>query len=156
MKLRNEEIGLFLEISDDLLRTIRESGLLHYPKEFGGILIGNYSTDKKIVNVIDTLLPTSYKSSKFSFERGSEGLKEQLETLFNGAPSLIYVGEWHTHPDAQPLPSGTDIMGLTGIAKHRDVNITSPILLIVGLTPASMELGFYVYFKDKIYRYETY
>ncbi|WP_157568783.1 Mov34/MPN/PAD-1 family protein [Mucilaginibacter arboris] len=156
MKLKNEEIGLYLEITDGLLNIIKDLGLKHYPKEFGGVLVGYYSIDKKTVNIIDTLLPVSYKSSKIHFERGSEGLKEQLIELFNAEQPLIYLGEWHIHPDARPLPSGTDVEGITEIAKHKDVNITSPILLIVGLTTTEMELGFYVYFKNKIYKYETY
>ena len=37
------ELGLTMEIDDKLLSTIIEVGIQHYPNEFGGFLIGNYS-----------------------------------------------------------------------------------------------------------------
>lgn len=154
MKFKNDKIGLYLTIDDRLIANIQNIGLKHFPNEFGGVLIGRYSDDKKTVIIEDIILPKSYKSSKYSFERGAEGLKEQLLSLYHSPISQIYLGEWHTHPDAPPLPSGTDIIALNQIVKHVDVNINSPVLLIVGLSPKKMELGFYVYFKDKIYKYD--
>lgn len=155
MKLKNEEIGLYIDISDDLINRIRNIGLQHFSKEFGGILIGRYSEDRKNVLITETLLPQNYKSSKYSFERGTEGLKEKLFDLYNEETPLIYVGEWHTHPDCQPYPSSTDITALKEIAKHDGVNICSPIMLIVGLTLTEIDLGFYIYFKNTVYGYET-
>ncbi|MGZ3754330.1 MAG: Mov34/MPN/PAD-1 family protein [Mucilaginibacter sp.] len=155
MKFKNTEIELYIDIDDKVITTIQEIGLQHYPKEFGGILIGNYSEDKKTVTIADTILPKSYKSSKYSFERGSEGLKDQLFKLYHSDTPQIYVGEWHTHPDTKPLPSGTDVNALTQIVNHSEVNISSPVMLIVGLGPDYLELGFYVHFKNKIYRYEN-
>ena len=67
----------------------------------------------------------------------------------------IYVGEWHTHPDNEPTPSTTDIRALEEIANHHKVKIKNPILLIMGIDKTKKELGFYVHFKNKIYKYEN-
>lgn len=154
MKFINKEIGLSIEICDEVLKNITGVGLNHFPNEFGGLLIGVYSDDKQMVCISDTILPLAYKSSKISFERGTEGLEEMLLGYFEEIPSKIYVGEWHTHPNAAPIPSGTDIRALQEIVKSENVNINSPIMLIVGLTEAHIEFGFYVYLNKKIYKYE--
>jgi integrative and conjugative element protein (TIGR02256 family) len=153
--LKNEEIDLFIDIPDKLLKKLRMEGLKHYPNEFGGIFIGNYSDDKKTALIKETLLPKKYKSNKYSFERGSEGLKEKLTHYYNQPNQLVYLGEWHTHPNGAINPSITDINAFKEIVKDEDVYIFSPIMLIVGLTTKKMELGFYVYFKNKLYKYET-
>jgi integrative and conjugative element protein (TIGR02256 family) len=155
LNFRSKEIDLNIEIAESLIEKIRQIGLKHYPKEFGGIFIGNYSQDKKTVLLEDTLLPKKYKSSKYSFERGSAGLKEKLLNLYNQEKPQLYVGEWHTHPDSSVTPSITDVAALNEIVQHDEVNICNPIMLIVGLTVKKIELGFYVYFKNKIYKYET-
>lgn len=154
MKFINSEIGLTIEIPNGLIDAMRQAGLAHYPKEFGGILIGEYTKDKLTVNITDSILPSKYQSSPVSFDRGVEGLEEKLLDLFKGKPSKIYVGEWHTHPNAAPYPSGTDICALQQIVAADSVNINNPVMLIIGLTQTTMELGFYVYLNKKIYKYE--
>lgn len=154
MKLRNADIGLTIEIEDELIHNLYEYGLSHYPSEFGGLLMGYYSEDSKTVLIKDTVLPKKYTSSKYFFERGITGLKRTLKALFKRTPSLIYIGEWHTHPDNPPVPSVTDLIALREIVQHDKVSITNPILLIIGINKTSYELGFYVQFKSKIFKYE--
>lgn len=154
MKFRNQEIGLSVEIGDDLINRIQKVALEHYPNEFGGIFVGEYSDDKQNVNVSDTILPFSYKSSKVSFDRRIDGLKEKLIEYYNAEPSSIYVGEWHTHPNASPTPSWTDILAIRQIVASENVNINNPIMLIVGLTLTEANFAFYVYLNNKLYEYE--
>ena len=154
MKLENKEIGLNIIIEDTLISCLYDNGIKNYPKEFGGLLIGNYSDDFKTVFIEETILPKKYKSSKYSFERGAEGVKETLEKYYYAEHRMIYVGEWHTHPDNLPIPSSTDIKALEKIANHDEVTIKNPVLLIMGIDKTKYELGFYVYFKNKIYKYE--
>lgn len=154
MKLTNTDIGLSIDIDDKLINKLIKTGRQHYPNEFGGLLIGYYSDDRKTVIIKKTLLPKKYKSSKYSFERGSEGLKKKLEKLYCKSPSLVYVGEWHTHPDNPALPSGVDIAALKEIVGDENVAIANPILLIISICKKFEQLCFYVYFKNKIHRYE--
>jgi len=153
LKLRNEEIGLAVNIEDDLIKHFYEYGLSHYPNEFGGLLLGYYSEDYRTVLIIDTIVPQKYTSSRYFFERGIKGLTTKLKSSFKRTPSLIYIGEWHTHPDNPPIPSETDLIALREIIQHSKVFITNPILLIIGMNNESYDLGFYVQFKNKIFRY---
>lgn len=154
MNFINHEIGLSVKICDQVITKIVNAGLKHYPNEFGGLLIGIYSDDRLTVSISDTILPLTYKSSKVSFDRGNEGLKDLLLDYFDENPPRIYVGEWHTHPNASPLPSSTDIYALQEIVNSSSVNINSPVMLIIGLTQTNKEFGFYVYLNNKIYTYE--
>jgi [CysO sulfur-carrier protein]-S-L-cysteine hydrolase len=129
-------------------------GLNHYPKEFGGLLIGKYSDDFKTCIIETTVLPVKYKSSRYSFERGKTGLKGKLTEFYNSEPRLIYVGEWHTHSDGLVIPSSKDKSAMKEIEDHREVNITSPVLLIIGLNNETYFAGFYIQYHKVMYKYE--
>lgn len=154
MKFICQHIGLSIVIDDKLVDQLCRLGSDHYPKEYGGLLVGRYVNDNKEVLIEQTVLPKKFKSSAFSFERGVEGLRNILAGLFRKNPSLIYVGEWHTHPDGRPVPSSTDSSALRTIAEHKDVFIKNPLLLIIGVSSTGYELGFYVLHKNEVHSYE--
>lgn len=154
MKLECKNIGLSLEIKDELLRKMKKYGKEHYPNEYGGLLVGRHSDDFKCVLIEETVLPKEFKSSRFKFERGVKGLKKVLHDFFKQTPSLSYVGEWHTHPDGAPIPSLTDLNAMHEVVKHKDVFIMNPVLLIIVITKTTFQYEFYVYSDGKMYRYE--
>lgn len=156
MILKVQEIGLSLEIENRLLDDLLETGKKHYPNEFGGFLIGQYLNDNKHLKITDSILPTKYKSSKLNFERSAEGIDEQLYKLYHEEPSRFYVGEWHTHPNNSAVPSITDIKAISYVANSENSGIKTPILLIIGYntTNSKVDLGFYVFFNNKLYKYE--
>jgi len=152
--LKNSDIGLTLEIDDLLLTNIIDVGIQHDPNEFGGFLVGYYSDDCKQLSITDMILPKKYKSTPYIFERDTVGVNERLRQFFKEEPKKYYVGEWHTHPQNLPIPSATDYDAMVEIAHHKDVAIKNPVLLIVGYRSKSVQLGFYVMFKNKLYKYE--
>ncbi len=154
MILEVEKIGLSLEIEDKLLNDLFEEGKQHYPNEFGGFLIGYYSSDHKHLRITDSILPVKYKSSQYNFERSTEGIEEQLRKLYDEAPSQFYVGEWHTHPNNSAIPSSTDISAIYTIVNMPNSCIKNPVLLIIGYNKTQVDFGFYVFFNKKLYRYE--
>lgn len=154
MILINKELKLSINIADSLLDELTALGKKHYPNEFGGFLIGNYSDDFKQLNITSTILPTKFKASKYQFERDTTGIKETLKNYYEQIPKTYYVGEWHTHPDNLPIPSTTDIKAINEILEHQDTSIQNPILLIIGYTKQNVEHGFYVSFKNRLYKYE--
>jgi integrative and conjugative element protein (TIGR02256 family) len=149
-----KNIGLSIEIQEMLLNELYAVGLNHYPKEFGGLLIGKYSDDFKTCIIETTILPVKYKSSRYSFERGKKGLKAKLTEFYNSEPRLIYVGEWHTHPDSLAIPSSKDKTAMKEIEDNNDVNITSPLLLIIGLNNGNYHAGLYIQHNKVMYEYE--
>lgn len=137
-----------------LLNELYAVGLNHYPKEFGGLLIGKYSDDFKTCIIETTILPVKYKSSRYSFERGKNGLKAKLTEFYNSEPRLIYVGEWHTHPDSLAIPSSKDKTAMKEIEESSNVNITSPLLLIIGLNNGNYHARLYIQHNKVMYEYE--
>lgn len=154
MILKIEKIGLSLEAEDELLNKLLEIGKTHYPKEFGGFMIGYYSEDNKHLQITDTILPKKYKASKYSFERSTKGVENELTEFYTGNPRKIYIGEWHTHPDNSPIPSASDISAINTIINNKETSIDNPVLLIIGYSKTTVDFGFYVWFENKLYKYE--
>lgn len=154
MKFKCKHIDLSIVIDDKLMDELCRIGSEHYPKEYGGLFVGRYINENTELLIENTILPKKFRSSALSFERGVEGLRETLQQFFNQSPSLIYVGEWHTHPNGNPIPSSTDSSALRTIASHHEVSIENPTLLIIGIAREVYKFGFYVLYKDGIHRYE--
>lgn len=154
MILRIKKIGLSIEADDKLLNSLIETGKNHYPNEFGGFLVGYYSNDNRHLHITDTILPKSFKASKFSFERSTKGIEKKLGSYYKENPKKFYVGEWHTHPDNSPIPSSTDVSAINSIINNKNACISNPVLLIIGYSKTKIDFGFYVWFENKLYRYE--
>lgn len=154
MKYINSKVKLKLDVPDEFLDELYQEGMKHYPKEFGGILVGRYSDDLQTCIVEKTILPKVYKSLKVVFERGIKGLKAQLLKYFNQDPKLIYLGEWHTHPDGFPVASQTDKKAMSEIENHQDVRIQFPILLILGINEDFYSVGAYIQHNKQLLNYE--
>jgi integrative and conjugative element protein (TIGR02256 family) len=92
----------------DKLQQIRTSKL---PNETGGILIGSYDMQRKLVYLVDTI-PSPPDSMEWPtvYIRGSVGLKKSLDEVNKRTSGrLEYVGEWHSHPsDSSSTASNTD------------------------------------------------
>ncbi|MFT3749065.1 MAG: Mov34/MPN/PAD-1 family protein [Agriterribacter sp.] len=154
MRFINKETELELIIDSGLVQRIADYGTKKYPNEFGGLLLGRYVNNNKTVVIEDTLLPKKYKSSRYLFERGSEGLIESLEFHYNAVPSLIYVGEWHTHPDNPARPSLTDLKAMTELADDKNVLITNPVLMIIEVSQQDYVWGIYFLYNNNLLRYD--
>ncbi len=53
MKFINSLLGLTITIDNELVKLLEECASDYYPNEFGGLLIGEYSEDKKNVSLIE-------------------------------------------------------------------------------------------------------
>lgn len=70
------------------------------PNETGGILVGSFDAQRRLVYIVDILpAPPDSKEGPGSFERGVEGLAAKRKEINDiSAGWLDYVGEWHSHP----------------------------------------------------------
>ncbi|RLE54297.1 MAG: hypothetical protein DRJ40_11175 [Thermoprotei archaeon] len=92
-----------------------------YPREAFGVLLGYFSGDAYIVKRA-IALEKGY-SSEFSF---SIDYREWLERVLAGVKQgLCYIGMYHSHPDAEPLPSTEDV--------HTMIQCPGEVWLIVGV-----------------------
>lgn len=153
MIYRNTDTELELVIKDELVRRIARHGRDKYPYEFGGLLLGRYSNNNKMVVIEQTVLPKKYESSRYYFERGSEGLKEVLELYYTAKPSLIYVGEWHTHPDSPASPSAMDLKSMRELASDPNVLINNPVLMILEMRKRQFNSEWYLFNNDRLLHY---
>ena len=101
-------------------------------KETGGILVGFY-TETLDCAVVTTVSgpPADSQSTKTWFARGVRGLQRWLERLWR-TEGDYYIGEWHAHPGAVPVPSLRDIEQLQQIAASELYRCPEPLLLIIG------------------------
>lgn len=110
-----------------LVRKFRQIGPTD--PEAGGILIG-FRREKHLHIVEATSPQAGDKRSRVLFARGEKGhasraLKRWRETSM----TADYLGEWHTHPEEQPEPSGIDRNEWGIILKRRKVPM---VFLIAG------------------------
>lgn len=98
-----------LVFSESVLRvfdTHRQTGFQSF--EGGGILLGYVRGDH--LEVLHATEPSSKdKRHRFLFEREKQGHQEEALRLWKESGGLVrYLGEWHTHPQKSPTPSGMD------------------------------------------------
>lgn len=87
--------------------------------EAGGILLGHVRGIH--VEVLEVTVPTPKDQRlKYFFERLLHGHQRIAEKRWRDSNRLIrYLGEWHTHPEDFPIPSGLDISEWQRLAKGR-------------------------------------
>tara|TARA_R110002049_G_C9172462_1_gene562050 strand:+ start:3071 stop:3535 length:465 start_codon:yes stop_codon:yes gene_type:complete len=154
LKLYNKHRNVELVINEQLLDKISEAGIKHYPNEFGGFLIGNYSDDYKTLNVNDFVLPENSKGNRFMFERSSKGMTAFFQKLFR-KKKQFYIGEWHTHPNGSTGFSNIDLNAMIEIESSPSVVIENPVLLILSISDTKLnQATFYVYDNKNLLPYE--
>lgn len=101
-----------IKLSDSVIEQIRsyeqhKKGDL----EAGGVLLGRFVVDSKDIIIDMASEPMrGDKRTRYSFHRGAK--KHQLvidEEWKRTNGKSHYLGEWHTHPEQHPDPSGKDI-----------------------------------------------
>ena len=119
-------------------KIIEDETSSRYPNETGGILIGIYDENLSLATIHSATGPMEdSEHGATTFKRGVKGINEKITfAQKNTSTNLHYVGEWHSHPNNSPTPSGTDIKQMQVFAKNKQLGIKSPLLLIVGGRPA--------------------
>jgi integrative and conjugative element protein (TIGR02256 family) len=123
----------------------------HLPNEVGTALYGHYSDDGRVAHVsgLGPLAPDS-RGARFSFLRGIRGLQGFFAKLFwDTSGKIHYVGEWHSHPNGAPHPSGTDDENMMAIARDQQADCPEAVLVILGVTPESVSRSVYVYSRAR-------
>jgi integrative and conjugative element protein (TIGR02256 family) len=151
IKFLNKETGLSVFVSDMIVNCIEKYGREHYPKEFGGIFSG--CVNNKEIIIKDITVPEKFENSKVFFRRHAEDLNKYLEKIYKESDGkLVYLGEWHTHPNGNPEYSSTDEYTMVGIADNRDIKTLNPILFIGGISKQNFEYEFYIVEKNKLFK----
>lgn len=79
--------------------------------EAGGVLLGRYIIDSNDIVVDDVTVPMAndMRHRCFFLRRKRLHLKIAIKRWLESKGTCNYLGEWHTHPEAIPIPSYVDI-----------------------------------------------
>jgi integrative and conjugative element protein (TIGR02256 family) len=118
--------------------------------ETGGLLYGKRDDILKILWVTEAGgPPPDSKSSPEMFLCGIEGAEKAFaERVQRYGGTVKCLGTWHTHPVSRPLPSLTDVRGVAQILTESSLSPTKTLLLIVGYTTGSHQLGAFVFERN--------
>lgn len=106
--------------------------------ETGGILIGYRDTDGRVHVLEATDAGPNAVETAVRFERDRDYCQARVDDAARRlAERGQYVGEWHSHLEADPRPSARDIESLTGIAEAPNYLTDEPVMLIAGRDPAT-------------------
>jgi integrative and conjugative element protein (TIGR02256 family) len=122
-----------IHISDEVLSILNKYKQDKNQNESGGIILGSVHKDNHIYiskisepNALD-------KSSRCGFERDKKTAQIIVDAEFYESDGkVIYLGEWHTHPEKNPTPSFVDIRMIKQQYKVNKINENFLILLIQG------------------------
>ena len=122
-----------------MLRCIERSARRHGPNvETGGLLFGERDDAARAIWVSEASdPPPDSHATRNGFVCGTSGTTEMNEEKRSKSRGTVhFIGTWHTHPDAPPLPSDVDLSGMAQIVTSIDPPIRQALLLIVGHTPS--------------------
>lgn len=109
--------------------------------EAGGIILGHVKDNYIFISKATT--PTMQdSSSRNNFERDFNTAQLIVDyEFFNSNGHLIYLGEWHTHPEDTPYPSNQDLKMIKQQYIKNKLNEQFLLLIIIGIK--SNYLGLY-------------
>jgi integrative and conjugative element protein (TIGR02256 family) len=129
-------ISLLSSVRDFIVTEVASSPTV----ETGGILIGRIDGTTAIVTRATGPGPKAVRTVT-RFERDIEFAQKELDAESSKDASMVYIGEWHSHLVAEPVPSGRDVLSLTGIAQSSNYATDCPIMLICGFDPEKKTVG---------------
>ena len=104
------------------------------PNETGGVLVGAFDNNRKIVYVVDTVpSPPDSKEWPTVYIRGCQGLLRRMDEIqqITGG-QLEYVGEWHSHTSVYGCgPSDEDIKAFGWLRELRISDGLPALMMIV-------------------------
>jgi integrative and conjugative element protein (TIGR02256 family) len=131
---RFSDLECTVRVPAEVLAAMRKVAASASPRETGGTLVGYYSEDRRIAFVTRALeAKTGARRQRKRFYRPPDDVDGQLARVYDEtAGTTHYLGEWHTHPGAAPIPSPTDLFTLRGLAWSRSVASDTPFMIILG------------------------
>lgn len=118
-----------------LLDHVQELRQARLPNETGGVLLGSFDLDRRVVYVADTI-PSPPDSVEWPtvYIRGHAGLEQTVRSAEERTRQMLeYVGEWHAHPPGHACTlSPYDDQALTWLADATAREGLPGLMLIVG------------------------
>lgn len=131
-------------LDEYFINLMKEKRKEKLPNETGGIILGTFDFERKIIYMVDVYCPNDSIEYPTSFIRGCENLNEKLEEIsLNTAGNIEYVGEWHSHPNnCSTAMSPLDNKLLTYLHEKRLYEGYPGVIAIIN--DRSEDLGIYI------------
>lgn len=101
--------------------------------ETGGILLGKFNKENRVVEITEVHELKTNFFSRILYKRSGRKAQKIINRRWNETNGVInYIGEWHTHPNMQAVPSSTDISSLKEITEKVKGVLPGTILIIAG------------------------
>lgn len=97
-------------------------------------MLGRYLMDAQdvVVDVVTTPMPGD-RQSRFRYFRGRRRHQDAIDWWWDESRGTCnYLGEWHSHPEAKPSPSGLDVQGWRRKLAYDEVDGNAIHFVIVG------------------------
>lgn len=111
------------------------------PKETGGVLIG-YVVGKEEIVITGLVGPgPSAKHTVGSFSPDNEYQTREIGRHYMESGRInVYLGDWHSHPNAPSYLSPRDIMTFKKIALFKPARMRQPLMLVLGTDPVMLNI----------------
>jgi integrative and conjugative element protein (TIGR02256 family) len=128
--------GSTFQLADQALETLlAHRQVERSAKEAGGILLGRLLLDSNDAIVDEASQPAKVdRRGRFFFHRARAPAQERVTaTWMRSNGSSQYLGEWHTHPQDDPIPSNKDLSDWSRLLHVTVCDHASLFFAIVGL-----------------------
>lgn len=101
--------------------------------EAGGQLFARFGGD--MIDVVEATGPRlTDRRSRWRYE--PDKLAEQREIDARHPQGLHFIGDWHSHAERLPTPSGEDLVSIAETARRSHHHLNGLLLVIVGIAAA--------------------
>lgn len=100
-----------------------------FSSEAGGQLFGTVTAEEVVVSRA-TGPYRGDKRGRYSYRSNPKAAQAAIKE--NAAAGLMYLGEWHTHPEHTPTASPSDLATMDLLHERSTLRLSSVILLIQG------------------------
>ena len=122
--------GQVVVLPEEIIRKFRRYRQRRwYQREAGGQLFARLSLSRIVIEEATGPRRTD-RRTRMSYV--PDRAAEQREIDSRHADGLHYVGDWHTHPEALPGPSGLDIASISESVRKSTHALNGFLLVIVG------------------------
>lgn len=103
-------------------------------REAGGVLLGRYVRGCGDVVVDEATIPMrGDRRTRTTYHREAKRHQEIIDARWSmSAGTCQYLGEWHTHPETDPTPSGIDLSDWRRRLRHDEFDSDTLLFVIVG------------------------
>jgi integrative and conjugative element protein (TIGR02256 family) len=107
--------------------------------ETGGVLLGDSSANAAEVRHAGTPGPAAVRSPT-RFNRDREYAQRFADACY-AADGSLWIGEWHTHPGGQPVPSDLDLATYLALLHDAGLHLDVFVAVIVTTSDESLSMA---------------